>query len=1292
MNRTGGEDFTGTARFAVVRRIGAGGMGVVFEALDRERGARVALKTLPRLDGEKLYHLKQEFRALTDVTHPNLAALYELCSDGEQWFFTMELIDGVDFLVHLRAGAGATAAETPTTPRVESFPGGMPTAAHDSSTQLLAADGPSGHALPGPALQSPEEWDRVRAALSQLADGVCALHAAGKLHRDIKPSNVLVTPQGRVVLLDFGLVTELERHPLAPWAHDEIAGTLSYMAPEQAGGQPLSAASDWYSVGVMLYEALTGRRPFLTTGARLLVDKQFAEPSPPRRWAPHLPDDLNTLCVDLLRRRPEDRPSGREVRRRLRRAVERPAGSLPSDRPRAPFVGRERHLAVLNDAHRAAKQGRTTTVYVHGRSGAGKSLLVQRFLEGLAGSPDVVILAGRCYERESVPYKALDSLIDALSRHLGRLPREEAAALLPGDMRALMRLFPVLGRVEAVVAVPPQPLDIPDKQELRRHAFAALRELLGRLGGLRRLVLAIDDLQWGDTDSAALLADLLRPPDPPALLLVGSYRSEYAATSPCLQALLQGRPAGDATPDRVELAVEPLTFDEARSLALELLGPTGPAAPARADAVARESGGIPYFVHELVRYLQGGAELAELPPLAREVTLDEVLWQRTVRLPEASRRLLEVVAVSGRPLSQADAYRAAALGADDAAALAVLRAGRLVRSSGPGEQDEVEAYHDRIRETVVAHLPAAALQGHHRRLALTLTASGRADPETLAVHFQGAGERARAGHFYAEAAGRAAEALAFDRAATLYRLSLELRPPEGAEGRALRARLGDALANAGRGLESAREYQAAAAGAGAAEALELRRRAAIQSLISGHIDEGLDALRTVLAAVGMRLARTTRQALASLLWRRFRLRLRGLRFTERDAARVPAEDLSRIDICWSVAVGLSIVDTIRAADFQARSLLLALRAGEPSRVARALAWEAAHQANAGGPARRRTAGLLQAAEALARRLDHPHALGMAALAAGIAAYMEGRWKGGRELSDRAAEVFRGRCTGVAWELDTAHSFSLWSLFFMGEVAEIARRLPALLKEARERGDLYAATNLGTFVGHLTWLAADDPEGARRDLGEVMGHWSRQGFHVQHLTGLMGRLQIDLYRGAGEAAREHVLGQWPLLRRSLFLRVQVVRIFMRHLRARAALAAAARAARPGPLWRAALGDARRIERERMAWAGPLAWLIRAGVAAGRGDRPGALALLRDAEAGLRAADMGLFAAAACYRRGVLLGGDAGRALAVQAVGWMEGQGIRNPARMAALYAPGFGDPAPAGLQPPPPLGPAQQHQE
>jgi hypothetical protein len=444
----------------------------------------------------------------------------------------------------------------------------------------------------------------------------------------------------------------------------------------------------------------------------------------------------------------------------------------------------------------------------------------------------------------------------------------------------------------------------------------------------------------------------------------------------------------------------------------------------------------------------------------------------------------------------------------------------------------------------------------------------------------------------------------------------------------------------------------------------------MQSLISGHIDDGLAALQTVLDATGMRLARTPLRALLSLLLRRAELRLRGLRFRQRDTTQISAEELTRIDICWSVAVGLSIVDTIRGADFQTRNLLLSLRAGEPYRIARALAWEAAHTTTAGGPAARRTARLLDEAESIAERIDQPHARGLVTLCKGIAGYMEGRWKDGRTFSDQAEATFRDQCTGVTWELDTAHSFSNWSMFFLGDVAELIRRLPILRKEALERGDLYAATNLGTFVGYLPWLAADDPAGARRDLGDVMRQWSQRGFHVQHLTGLMATVQIDLYEGNGEAALAHLREQWSTLRSSMFLRVQTVRIFMHSLRARAALLAAVRATDPRASLRAAEQDAARIESERMTWSQPIAQLIRAGIAAFRNNSNAAMRHLDIAVAAFDAADMGLFAAAARRRLGEIVGGDRGRVLIESADAWLAGQGIQNAGNMTTLYAPGF----------------------
>src|SRR5262249_26051137 len=146
-------------------------------------------------------------------------------------------------------------------------------------------------------------------------------------------------------------------------------------------------------------------------------------------------------------------------------------------------------------------------------------------------------------------------------------------------------------------------------------------------------------------------------------------------------------------------------------------------------------------------------------------------------------------------------------------------------------------------------------------------------------------------------------------------------------------RLADALAKAGRGAEAAAEYLEAAGSAKGAEAIEYRRRAAKQYLCSGHIDEGLEVIRDVLGRVGINTTERSMRSPLGLLWRRAQIRLRGLRFREREESEIPAKELIKIDTCWSVSIGLGIVDTLLGADFQARHLLLALKAGEPFRIA-----------------------------------------------------------------------------------------------------------------------------------------------------------------------------------------------------------------------------------------------------------------------------------------------------------------------------------------------------------------------
>ena len=200
-------------------------------------------------------------------------------------------------------------------------------------------------------------------------------------------------------------------------------------------------------------------------------------------------------------------------------------------------------------------------------------------------------------------------------------------------------------------------------------------------------------------------------------------------------------------------------------------------------------------------------------------------------------------------------------------------------------------------------------------------------------------------------------------------------------------------------------YLEASAGADGWRQVDLQRRAAEQFLIGGHIDQGMDVIRTVLRALHMRLAPSPLVALASLLWRRARIRRRGLAFVARDPDHMPADSLLRIDTCWSVTTGLSMVDNIRAADFNTRHLRLALEAGDPYRIARAVALEAIFAAS-GDTGSQYAAECAERAASLARESGHPHAEGLSALAAGALALLAGEWK-------KASLAVRARAGRVA---------------------------------------------------------------------------------------------------------------------------------------------------------------------------------------------------------------------------------------------------------------------------------------
>ena len=1201
------------SRFEIVRPIGQGAMGLVYEAIDRETGTRVALKTLRAPTPEALLLLKSESRQLQDLSHPALVTPHELFEHDGDWFFSMDLIEGTDFLSYVRP---------------------------------KPSDGSDG--------ASAFDERRLRATLAQLVVGLNALHADNKVHRDVKPSNVLVEPDGRTRILDFGIAFNLAAGVNADEDAGALLGTAHYMAPEQAGGEGVTPAADWYAVGAMLYEALTGRPPFDGDLRDIIEQKWAREPVPPQRLNPEVPDDLNQLCADLLRTDPAPRPDGPDLLERL--------GVLPTSETRvihrgARLVGRRNEILRMEDGLRAVASGNAVTLLVEGDSGVGKSALVREFVAQAKSKHGARVFHGRCYERESLPFKAVDSVIDELARYLSRLPEGDAAALLPEGAAALRTVFPILQLVPALAGAIPTHLDALDPSEQRARIFTLVRTLFANLAAKTVIVVVIDDLQWADTDSLALLEELFRQPDAPPLLLLASIRSAVESAVNGVRERLSRLP-GDVR----WLRLAPLANEDARALVRELLGRDAETSQA-VDMICAEARGHPLFIEALVR--QRGTR-----PGTTVARLDDALWERISQLSPDARVIVEIVAVAGAPIPQEVVARAAAMDfARVFAPAGTLRSEHLARTSGVYRKDTIEPYHDRVRELVFARLAAPACEWWHGRLALALEDLGYVDPERLLVHWLGAGDAVRAAENAVVAADAASRVFAFDHAASLYRLAIEQAVFSGEALRVLHGKLGDALATSRASASTA--PPSVSEGATPGGALILRTRAMEQMVRSGLIDKGLAAIGELAIGVGLRLPSSGRIGLLQLwIWRAF-LRLRGLEYRERDPSEIPTRTLERLELSWAIGAALEAIDSVRASVFKSRYIALALGVGARDHVARALAIETVHVAAGGQRSWAKTSRLVARARDLGARIGGP-AAALALFTEGFAQHLSGRHSLAVTSLREALSLARDDRSGFNWEVGIAERYLLTSLVWIGRLRELCDEQPRYLRDATDRGDLYTAFALRSGYRSFVHLVNDDPAFALSEIERARREWRRDGYSNERLDILIGTVNARLYLGEARRALSLIGEEWQSITGARLHRAELSRIWLRWDRGRCALAASREDSRDASrLWASAEEDARALATERATWAGALSGLLRAGVASAR-DRDGERArrLLEAAVAVLEREGMDLHANAARRCLGVLVGGGAGHAMSVAADAWMRGQRIRDPGRMTAMLVPGL----------------------
>ncbi len=1218
-----------SGRYELRELLGEGGSGRVYRAFDRVLARDVALKSLKTVSAEDIYRLKKEFRTLVDLAHPNVIRLYDLVATADQCFFTMELIEGPDLLTWI-------------------WREGRPAAG-----QVL------GHA--GIA--------RLRRGVGQLVRAVGALHDLGRVHRDIKPSNVLVAPGDRVVLLDVGLVSRLESRESERSRAGSVAGTLQYMAPEQAWGQ-ITPAADWYSLGIVLFEALSGRLPY--EGAAQFRSLR----RPPREPVPACPDGtpqaIADLVLALLNPDPAQRPGDEQVLSAL--GDGQPASGRRGARR---FVGRERELATLERLYAASQGGRSVFCRVRAPPGFGKTDLVSTFASRKERLDDVLVLRGRCHYREYVMFKALDGVVDNLTRYMARLDPSELPEWLPDDVAALFQVFPVFRRIEAL-ALLHSPVPAVYDFRLRHRAFVALREILRRIASRRGLILWIDDLQWADRDSTLFLRSLQQATPLSRLLCVYTFR-DGAPLDGYVSALATSDVRGGVVED---LAIGPLAAEDARALVHQM---APGATDEQAEAIGATGGGVPLLVQVLCGPLFHHAGALNVSGLR---TFDDFMRVIVAELPAPAPEVLRTICLAGYGIEHR--LLATLWLADSEAAISRLYEAGLVRQI-ERERLRWEPAHDKIREAVTSQMNPEERRATNERTMQALEGLKDPDPHDLLEHLLTGGHAERACERALEAAHDADRRASFQLASSLYRRALVLGLPQSEAGR-IRARLGHALVNLGLGKEGATELVAAAnvlaaERPGDPEAVRLRCVAGERLLLGGHWNEGLSLVGEAMKTVGVPQSDSAGGALARalLLMPSAALKKRRWKHRTSEAPReLGQEEALRLEVVWSAGLAISWLDPMRAIELHVRHAALAYASGDLGHIARSKSVEAIILAMRGGASRwQKAIEVQEGAQRLANSSGDPEVQAFIALHWGLVHYFMGRWRDALRMCRHAIELGYTKGISAFPEMLLAQWAAMTSHAYLGEIDEIRSRLADCLMavEARDEQLSISCMRLGWI--NLMYLCDDDVEGATAEARRGFAPFERAVFNSVHYLNVIAQVNAELYRRQPDAAWHAVHGAWKGLVASRQLGMTTVQCEMYEVRGRVALARGAAAEVGSDRFDESIADLRRCIRElsgsSMECAQGFAGVLGAGAAWLEQKERDAIESLEGALMVFARLEMNMHAACCRLRLSSCLQGSRAEELRATADAWFAAQAIRQPSRIVeVLLGPSGRRDSPAAL--------------
>lgn len=1225
----GPSDGVRVGAYELLERVGSGGMGQVFIARNVENGADgeggelVALKWLGHDRGNSLHRFKREFRVLADVRHENLVHLHELVVlENSRAFFTMELLDGRHFHKYVRGRA------------------------RDSELPNLI---------------------RLRRALRQLVAGVRHLHANECVHRDLKPSNVLVTQEGRVVILDFGLISDRESHAMTLSPRGVLMGTPAYIAPEHAARDRADKPADIYAIGVMLYLCLSGRLPFMGSPLDMLTDKQQKDAPDVAALVPRVPADLASLCARLLSRDPGERPTASELFAILDGDADSPEAANSSPTAAARYAlglaSRERVLEGLGEAFARLPQGPVQLHLRHGQDPVKGALLDHFFdelreREGEDPEQPTMLLRGRCHARESVPYKGIDQIVDALTLQLCNASEALRQSLEPTSVAPLLQMFPVLNSVW----IPDRlPLYGAEKNELRAFGVAALREVLVRAAEQFAVVVCIEDFHWAERDGAQLLTELFHSTDSPRVLLVVSY--DPSVPSEALEQLEQAAELAHSGAQVLELP--PLPAEEAIALARALVGErldglSPEQQRARLDGYVERARGDTFHLSQLIL-----DDLEGAPP-GESVT--QMVVRRILALPPRQRQLLAITAAcDGR--SSPTLLSACVEGAIDAELDALVHATLLRRE----DRDHVELAHHSIPEVVLSEFEGAELQTMHQSIADAQRSMEGARLDAIAHHLELAGAHAEAIQAYARAGEAAGEALAFSLSASLFQRALTLihassGASEAEQRRAIERQLSEQLVNAGRAREAVEVLLRMAEDSEPEQASAYREQAGQLYIQTGRVPEGLEQLAPTFAKLGETVPRSRLGSVLLLLWRRLRLRLRGLRYTPRPADAVPAERLEHLDTLLSTYTGLTHEETLLAVMFHARYFQLALDTGEPARLSRGFTYEAVIQLSRGNEATSRAH--IQTARELIANQDSPEFEAAIDYTEYFCMTLRHEW---REVAERWPRLIDGLegAPGVQYIRGVSASRYSYTLVTLGQYRELDTRAAPWMQLTQELGLQREDAILSAMVGvaRLVLDPTDEDRGIRSMLERARrwdtAHYSLPHFHVT-LADIARMLCRGEYRAALEAC-ERAQVESKRWRLDMF---ELVRMSLVELHGRTCAAALAEASdsERATLQARALADAKVLRSSPRAMYRGQADVIEAAICSSRGQRARVLELWNSAAEAFEAAGMRGHLAALDLRRAERQTGRQREDARARAQAYFDAQRITASERFARLFVP------------------------